>query len=158
MANTATTFRSYTPADTAALPDLFMRAIKTADPELEDGPWIDDLRHPEESYGHGSDIIVGIIGDKIVAMGSLKRLNEQTVEMKRVCVDPKQQGKGLGKKLLSALEVRAKTLGASKIVLDSPHKIAINMYRQNGYKEIKAEDVDHPSGHMYHVIFFEKYL
>ena len=133
-----------------------MRAIRIADPCLEDGDWIDDLRDPEAAYGHGGDIVVGVIGDEVVAMGGLKRVDDTTVEMKRVGVEPEQQGQGLGGKLLVALEARAKELGASRIELDSPHEPAISMYRNHGYEEIKSEVVDHPSGLTYQVIFFEK--
>jgi GNAT superfamily N-acetyltransferase len=73
-----------------------------------------------------------------VACGSLRLLDKDTVEVKRVFVSPEARGRGHGRKLLAALEDRARSLGCRRVVLDTaaPLTEAAIMYLREGYVEI----------------------
>ena len=55
------------------------------------------------------------------------------VQVRFMAVDPHYQNFGLGSSILSALEKRVKTRGASYIILDS-RESAIGFYKKNGYR------------------------
>lgn len=153
-------FRSYEAGDLAVLPELFIEAIRSVYPELKHGEWIDDLHHVEDNYGNGGDLMVGIVDGEIVAMGGLKRISDDVIEMKRVAVSPRLHDVGVGQALLDALEQRASDLGATKIILDTTHKqeAARHLYDKSGYKLTERKSVAHPSGRSFDTYFYEKQL
>jgi ribosomal protein S18 acetylase RimI-like enzyme len=159
---TAIEFRSYMPPDSKALPDLFIRAIQTVYPNIDHGKWIDDLHDIQDSYlGAGGDMVVGMDGEALVAMGGIKRVDANTGEMKRVAVAPEYQGQGVGKLLLHAIESRAQELGIAKIILDttSNQVAAQRLYEANGYNLVDQKpELAHPSGNVFDTLFYEKVL
>jgi GNAT superfamily N-acetyltransferase len=76
---------------------------------------------------------------KPVAGGGLKRDEDGVAEIKRMYVVPAARRKGLGQRLLEALEDRARELGYARIRLDTgerqPHARA--MYERAGYHPIE---------------------
>lgn len=74
-----------------------------------------------------------------VACGSLRVLEKDTAEVKRMFVVPEARGRGHGRRILGALEERARSLGCSRVVLDTaaPLKEAASMYLREGYVEIE---------------------
>jgi len=77
-------------------------------------------------------------GGKPVAGGGLKRDDDGVAEIKRMYVVPEARRQGLGRRLLEALEDRARELGYARIRLDTgarqPHAQA--MYERAGYHPI----------------------
>jgi GNAT superfamily N-acetyltransferase len=73
-----------------------------------------------------------------VCCGGVKRLDEQTCEIKRMFVAPGHRGRGAGRDLLSALERAARDLGYSRARLDTGPRQpqAERMYRSSGYAPI----------------------
>ena len=63
---------------------------------------------------------------------------EVRYEIKHLWIQPRMQGRGLGKALLSELEQRAVGFGATEVVLDTNASLvaAGSMYRSTGYEEI----------------------
>jgi GNAT superfamily N-acetyltransferase len=76
---------------------------------------------------------------KPVAGGGLKRDDDGVAEIKRMYVVPDARRQGLGRRLLEALEERARELGYARIRLDTgerqPHAQA--MYQRAGYHPIE---------------------
>lgn len=66
------------------------------------------------------------------ATGRLQTSGEHTGQIRYMAVSPNKQGKGLGKKVLLALEIKAVELGMNNIVLNAREN-AVNFYLQNGY-------------------------
>ncbi|MFA7381564.1 MAG: GNAT family N-acetyltransferase [Bacteroidia bacterium] len=66
------------------------------------------------------------------ATGRLQASGEHTGQIRYMAVNPNMQGKGLGKKVLLALEAKAVELGMKSIVLNAREN-AVNFYLQNGY-------------------------
>jgi ribosomal protein S18 acetylase RimI-like enzyme len=76
-------------------------------------------------------------------------------EIKRLWVSGDARGLGLGRRLLTALETRARDLGASAVRLDTHGSLtaALALYRATGYREIPRYN-DNPYAHHW----FEKPL
>ena len=80
-----------------------------------------------------------------VGCGGIKRLPspvtepvEVRYEIKHLWIQPRMQGRGLGRALLTELERRAAAFGATEVVLDTNASLtaAGSMYRSGGYEEI----------------------
>lgn len=58
--------------------------------------------------------------------------------IKRMWIDPSYRGRGLGRRLLTALESAARDLGCTKAQLETNRALtgAIRMYRTSGYREV----------------------
>jgi ribosomal protein S18 acetylase RimI-like enzyme len=87
--------------------------------------------------------------------GALKTLEPGVSEIARVWVDGAHRGLGLGKRLLDALEARARELGHERVRLDTNRSLheAQAMYRANGYREIPRYNDNPYANH-----WFEKRL
>ena len=73
-----------------------------------------------------------------VGCGGIRRLDDATYEITHVWLQPHTRGQGLGRKLLTELERRAASLGATHVVLDtnSSQVAAGGLYRASGYVEV----------------------
>ncbi len=156
------TFRSFESTDAEAnLNSLFIAALRTVYPTIEGGQWTSDLEDIEGSYlKDGGDFVVGVDTNAVVAIGGLRKVDENTVEMKRVAVHPNAQKHGLGYELVQTLEERARSLGFTKIVLDTTlsQEAARRIYDKRGYALVDRKNVDHPSGEKFDTFFYEKQL
>jgi Transcriptional regulators len=90
-----------------------------------------------------------------VGCGALKFHRDGVAEIKRVWVAPTVRGLGLGRRLLTELEDRARAHGSVALRLDtnSALKEAVALYRSTGYGEVAAFN-DEPYAHHW----FEKRL
>jgi GNAT superfamily N-acetyltransferase len=87
-----------------------------------------------------------------VGCGGIKRLSlvtehvEVRYEIKHLWIQPRMQGRGLGRALLTELERRARDFGATEVVLDTNASLvaAGGMYRSGGYEEIEPYN-DNPN-------------
>lgn len=88
-----------------------------------------------------------------VACGGVRRLDPDTVEIKRMWVHDDWRGVGLGSRLLRHLESLAGDLGCLRIVLDTNRVLgeAVALYGRAGYREIERYN-DNP----YAQAWFEK--
>jgi len=112
--------RRYQHGDREQVLRLHKVALEAVDAYVGPGPWEDDLDDIERSYLTPSgDFLVGVLGDDLAAMGALRRVDEDTAELKRMRVSPSLQRQGLGRQMLHALEARARDLGYTAIVPDT---------------------------------------
>lgn len=109
--------------------------------------WIRDLHHVEESdqymYDHpesyaknGNSIFALIEGDDVAGVCALKQDEDGEWELTKMAVDPKFQGRGIGKTIMEAVESYARDdLGKSRIYLISNTKnaAAIRLYKRCGW-------------------------
>ena len=79
-------------------------------------------------------------GGHAVGCGAVRTLDADHAEIKRMWVDPAVRGLGIGRGLLSALEVAAAQLGCHAVRLDTAAYLteALPLYRSAGYVEIPA--------------------
>jgi ribosomal protein S18 acetylase RimI-like enzyme len=108
-----------------------------------------ELRSPK-----GLLLLVFLRGEAI-GCGGLRFHGEHPAEIKRLWVAPDARGLGVGRRLLSELERRARTHGVRTVRLDTNRNLteAIALYRSSGYQEIVAFN-DEPNAHHW----FEKHL
>ncbi len=73
-----------------------------------------------------------------VGCGAVRRLDENTAELKRMYVDPQVRGQGVGRALVESLEREARALGVTRVVLETGTRLApaIRMYEGLGYVRI----------------------
>ena len=85
-------------------------------------------------------LLLAKYNDEFAGIGCLKRLNDETAEIKRMFVSPRFRRKGIGKEILDELVNDARSIGYSKLCLDSPDvfKAAHKLYESLGFRYIKA--------------------
>jgi GNAT superfamily N-acetyltransferase len=148
--------RVFDPADVVAVVSLHHRALEPTGAHAGGGPWDDDLNRIEAVYlRRGGTFLVGTVEGEIVAMGALKRTDATTCEVKRMRVDPRDQGQGYGQAILSALEQRARELRIERLFLETAvvQVAAQRLYERNGYSRIGDGDFQGTP-----VIYYEKRL
>jgi GNAT superfamily N-acetyltransferase len=91
----------------------------------------------EVTDGRGTFLVV-YRGGTPVGCGALRRLDIDTAELKRMYVSPVERGKGLGRRLLAALEAEARALGVRRLVLETGVRqgAALALYRATGFQPI----------------------
>jgi ribosomal protein S18 acetylase RimI-like enzyme len=109
-----------------------------------DGVYYDDdfPRISEVYLADRGDFLIGeVVGFGIVAMGGLRRVDDQTAEMCRLRVHPEHQRRGYGAQIMEALEQRAGHLGYSLLRGDTTLQqvAALELYRKSGWRELRRE-------------------
>jgi GNAT superfamily N-acetyltransferase len=100
-------------------------------------------------------------GPEAAGLACIKRIREDIGEIKRMYVRPSFRGRGLGRKLLEGLIREARTIGYTRIRLDSTRfmKEAHALYRSAGFEEIdEYPESEIPEEFRAHWIFMEKHL
>jgi len=93
---------------------------------------------PEEvTGGRGAFLIVYHEGTP-VGCGAVRLIDAGTAELKRMYVSPSLRGKGLGRRLVAALEAEARALGVRRLLLETGNRqaAAIALYRATGFQPI----------------------
>jgi GNAT superfamily N-acetyltransferase len=109
-----------------------------------DGVYYDDdfPRISEIYLADRGDFLIGeVVGHGIVAMGGLRRVDDQTAEMCRLRVHPEHQRRGYGAQIMEALEQRAGQLGYKLLRGDTTLQqvAALELYRKSGWRELRRE-------------------
>ena len=91
----------------------------------------------------------------LLGCGGFKRDTGEAAYLKRMWVAPEARGLGLGKRLLRALEDKARALGYSRVRLETERSLveAQQLYRASGYVEVPAFNAEPYAHH-----WFEKPL
>jgi GNAT superfamily N-acetyltransferase len=103
-------------------------------------------------------LILAIYEGKACGLGSLKRINPETGEIKRMFVDPTIRRIGAGRAILKGLLAEAKKIGYKKVRLDSPKfmEAAHSLYRSFGFREIEAyPEMEIPAEFKHYLLFME---
>jgi putative acetyltransferase len=91
----------------------------------------------EVADGRGTFLIVYQDGTPL-GCGALRLLDAETAELKRMYVSPSVRGRGLGRRLVAALEAEARALGVRRLVLETGVRqaAALTLYRATGFQPI----------------------
>ncbi len=114
------------------------------------------LSVPAEEFKPPSGVfLVATLQGDPVGCGALKFHRADPPDIKRMWVAEPARGLGVGRRLLTALEARARDHGARAVRLETNRSLteAIALYRSAGYREVKAFN-DEPYAHHW----FEKHL
>src|SRR5689334_14903999 len=96
--------RVWEPQDEDAVAYLHREALQSVGADIGDGAWDDDLRNIEAVYlRDGGTFLVTYDGEQLVGMGALRKVDDQTAEIKRMRVKPSHHRKGIGRQVLSQL-------------------------------------------------------
>jgi ribosomal protein S18 acetylase RimI-like enzyme len=94
---------------------------------------------PGDYVPPGGRLLLAYDSSQLAGCIALRRLEEQTCEMKRLFVREEFRGQGLGRQLIAGIIQEAKQIGYRNMRLDTlPPKMndAIGLYRSYGFKEI----------------------
>jgi GNAT superfamily N-acetyltransferase len=147
--------RTYEAQDRAEVIILHKKALASTGADLGDGPWDDDLKDIPSAYA-GGVFLVGLVHEKLVAMGAIKYdIKSNTYEVKRMRVDPEYQRRGFGQAILTELELWARENNVSELNLDTTEMqtAARGLYEKNEYREVSRGDI-----HGMPSIFYKKNL
>ena len=108
-------------------------------------------QHPEEGANHfrlDSEEVADGIGAFMVAFdrgrpvgcGAIRQLDQSTVEVKRMYVEPAARARGVARSILCALEQEAARLGVERIVLETGVRqvAALRLYESVGFVRIPS--------------------
>ena len=95
--------------------------------------------HPRDTAAAETVFLVARAGGLAVACGASRRLDDRVIEIKRMYVRPSHRGRGLARRILAALEARARKAGADRLVLETGVRQpeAIALYRSEGFSRIE---------------------
>ena len=119
-----------------ALLDAYLSDLRT---RLDD---FDEERsvsaRPDEMTPPRGAFLVGYLGDRPVACGGIKARGDGVAEVKRMWVAPEARRRGLGRRLLAALEGAARAAGHDRVVLDTSARQPEGraLYLAAGYAEV----------------------
>ena len=93
---------------------------------------------PEEVADGRGAFLVAYGEGRAVGCGALRLLDAETAELKRMYVSPGVRGRGLGRRLVAALEAEARALGVRRLVLETGVRqaAALALYRATGFHPI----------------------
>jgi GNAT superfamily N-acetyltransferase len=119
------------------------------DPGKSLAPNLEEFAPPD-----GTFLVMRLHGQPI-GCGGFKRDLPDTAYVKRMWVDRDARGLGLGRRMVHALEDRARTLGYSKVRLETQESLteALQLYRSSGYREVPPFNTEPYAHH-----WFEKVL
>jgi GNAT superfamily N-acetyltransferase len=91
----------------------------------------------EVAEGNGAFLLAWSAG-KAIACGGVRRLKSDLFEVKRMYVVSEWRGRGLGRRVLRALEREARRLGAKRLVLETGPRQgeSLALYESEGYAVI----------------------
>lgn len=117
---------------------MTMEAIE----ELDKNNEFEDILNPQLMYFESGGVLyVALDGDKVIGSGAIKRLDDETCELKRMWFFKPYIGKGYGLRMVNKLFEFAKNHGYKKVCLDvyfpeTQHR-AVTFYKKLGFYEIK---------------------
>jgi GNAT superfamily N-acetyltransferase len=132
--------RRYKDIDNRKVFRLHTFALKDATAFSKHGHWDEDFKNIEKIYlRNKGEFLVGILDNKLVSIGALKKISENNAEIKRMRTHPKFQRRGFAQIILNKLEEKARKLGYGILQLDTTIKqtAAQKFYQKNGYREVK---------------------
>ena len=95
----------------------------------------------ETAPGRGAFLVATVDGE-VVGCGAVRLLDGADAEIKRMYVMPSRRGRGIGGALLAALESEARSLGATRLVLETGERLleAVALYERTGFTVIPPFD------------------
>ncbi len=151
--------RSYKSSDNQEIKDLYKLASVESEIGFRDGPWYKDFDIMENFYMDKGDFLVGVMGNKIVAMIGLEKSLKTVGHIRRMRVHPEYRRRGYAQALLKELEDRAVKKGFTELRLRTSIQqiMAQRLYEKNGYSKMKSKKEFYLEG-PFEVIWYRKLL
>ncbi len=156
--------REFIPADQPGVDQLQAEFMQEFFPEFADDPrqagWNADVHDIQRYYLQaGGKFWVAEEAGEIVGVGGFRLASPGVAEIKRIRIQSRCRGKGLGKAILHEIEACCRDQGFSKILVDTDERLATAkaMYEKAGYVAYRVErEVE--GSETYINYFFEKDL
>lgn len=106
---------------------------------------------------HGQ-LIMAVYQNEVCGVGSLKSIDSEIGEIKRMFVDPSFRRLGAGRAILEGLLEESKKAGYKKVRLDSPKfmEAAHSLYRSLGFRDIEPyPEMEIPAEFKDYLLFME---
>ena len=119
---------------------FFMLLIKQLDADLlHRYPDIQAQYTPHNTIAKDTPVVIGLANDQPVGCGCFKKLDEETIEIKRMFVIPAYRGRQIAGTILTELEKWAKEISFSRAVLELADRQpeAFHLYKKIGYTVIE---------------------
>jgi ribosomal protein S18 acetylase RimI-like enzyme len=133
-------FRRYRPEDNEVSKELNYAGLKQMRPDVDwkgvevaDGDY-DDI---EDIYiRNRGEFLVGTLDGEVVVTGAVKKLRQDTAEIKRIRVKPELQRRGYGEAMLRELIRAAERLGYKRIRIDTmvSNTRARQLFKKTGFR------------------------
>lgn len=113
--------------------DLLLQKIPALTPDMLTLP----LADPQNYQAPNGAFLIAMRGNQALGCVSLRPLDATIAEVKRLWVSPDARGAGLARRLMEALETRARQIGYTALKLDSNTNLpeAITLYRRDGWTD-----------------------
>jgi GNAT superfamily N-acetyltransferase len=93
---------------------------------------------PQEVSEANGAFLIAYSNEKAIGCGAIRKLENDTAEIKRMYVTPEARRMGIGRKLLQALEAEGRRLGSRRLLLETGERQidAMGLYIQAGFVRI----------------------
>jgi GNAT superfamily N-acetyltransferase len=100
------------------------------------------LDQPSLIFDHGGHIFIALERGHVIGTSALMRHGESEFELAKMSVAPELRGKGISKLLMDACLAKARSYGATKVILFSSTKLtaALKLYERYGFRHVPLED------------------
>ena len=118
---------------------LFKKYAASLDVDLSFQNFDEELETIADKYNTpGGALLIAYDNQMAIGCVALRRLDDDTAELKRLFVDPTYRGSQSGQKLLAQILEAAQKLGYKSVRLDTlaGMEAALKLYRSFGFKEI----------------------
>ncbi len=96
----------------------------------------------EELAREKDDVLLGAFEDsKILACCVLSKIDDDTVRLRQMAVNKKQQGKGIGNSIMNFAERIASDMGFRKVTMHARNNV-IGFYQKFGYRVVGNEFIE----------------
>ncbi len=99
------------------------------------------LKNEDLSRDNINTVFIAELDEKVVGCVLMEPKNAETVQLRAMAVYNEQQGKGVGRLLVQALEQHAARSGYKKIILHA-RKVVLGFYKSMDYQQVGEEFVE----------------
>ncbi len=134
--------RDYEPADTPRLWEILSNALAPYDLYVEPEDTDRDLCDVNAAYISGGGAFRVLLDDeRVIGMYGLHRESPDVVELRKMYLEPAHKGRGHGKGLMIDAIDQARTLGYTRMVLETNSRLveAVALYRGFGFVETQRD-------------------
>ncbi|MBV1924473.1 MAG: GNAT family N-acetyltransferase [Flavobacteriaceae bacterium] len=118
----------------------FIDLVKLLDADLKIRDGEDhDFYNQYNAIDKLNHVIIAYDNEEAVGCGAFKKMDEDTVEIKRMYVNPYHRGKKIATKVLVGLELWIQESGFKRVLLETGIRMpeAIGLYKKCGYQVIE---------------------
>jgi putative acetyltransferase len=119
---------------------------------LTETPDLEVLNDPQGTILEpGGFIFIALSGEEVIGTSALIKGDNNLMELAKMTVDPKHQGKGISKLLMEHCLVKARLLGISGLYLYSSTKLqtALKLYEKYGFRHVPLTNSPYATADVY---------